>query len=355
MMNLEQELLIRRFPDFQKLAAFGFVKNDNAWQYETLIGEGAFRVLITVSENGVTDGKVLDVFTDEEYVQVRTAGRRGTYAAKIRQDYLQILETIARECFFEIPYLLPQSWRIACAVRQNFGQQETFPFARKPECRAFGQERDSWYALIQPADASALLMREGKTEVLEVRCSAENREELLQRKGFVRPLQMKKGNWIGIILEEMIDDAEIMSLIGQSRRIAEGRNHIAEGRKEWVYPANPRYFDLDHGFSVSDQLYWKQSSKVRVGDLVYLYYGMPFGEIRYLCEVTEADIVNQGRDDGPIRMETLMRIRRLKFFGSHLLNRSLLKKYGFTNFRGPRYMTRELKDKIEELYGKIEV
>ena len=70
--------------------------------------------------------------------------------------------------------------------------------------------------------------------------------------------------------------------------------------------------------------------------------------------VTEADIPNTGPDDGLIRMETLMRIRRLKFFDGHLLNRNLLKKYGFTNFRGPRYMSQELKEKIIELYGPID-
>lgn len=355
MMNLEQELLANRFPDFRKLAESGFVRQENGWCFETGIGDGAFRVLITVSDKGITEGKVIDVFTGEEYVQVRTAGRRGTYAAKIRQEYLQILETIAGSCYFKTPYLLPQSYRIASLINQNYGQSETTPFVRSPECRAFGQEKDRWYAMILPAAADALLMRDGKTEVLEVRCEPEKREELLERKGYIRPLRMKKGNWIGIILEELADDDEIMSLIARSRRIAEGRNHIDGERKEWVYPANPRYFDLDHGFSVSDQLYWKQSSKVRVGDLVYLYYGMPFGELRYLCEVTETDIVSRGPDDGPIRMETLMRIRRLKFFAGHLLNRSLLKKYGFTNFRGPRYMSRELKEKIEELYGKIEV
>ncbi len=355
MMNLEQELLMYRFPDFGKLEKAGFEKQNGIRRFETLIGEGAFRAVITVSDQGVTEGSVADVDTGEEYVQVRRAGRRGTYAAKIRQEYLQLLEELAASCYFEIPFMLPQAYRIACEIGSSFGQKGTRPFAKKPHCCAFGQEKNRWYAMILAADANALLMREGKTEVLEVRCPPEKQEELLARKGFIRPLQMKKDHWIGIILEEMVSDEEIMALIGQSRRIAEGRNRPEGSRKEWVYPANPRYFDLDHGFSVSDQLYWKQSSRVSVGDLVYLYYGMPFGEIRYLCEVTETDIVSKGADDGPIRMETLMRIRRLKFFSGHLLNRSLLKKYGFTNFRGPRYMSRELKEKIEELYGKIEV
>jgi predicted DNA-binding protein (MmcQ/YjbR family) len=353
MKNLEQELMAGRFPDFAKLADFGFEKRNDQYEYLCEIGGGSFQAAVTVSEKGVVSGKVVDIFTDEEYVQVRTAGHRGGYAAKIRQEYLQLLEEIAAECFFEIPFLLPQSYRIACLIERNYGQKGTYPFEKKPACCAFGTANEKYYALIHPASENGADSGEGMTEVLEFRCGNEESEELIQKDGFVRASQIKKGG-IGIRMEENLSDEEIMSYVEKSRRLAEGRTRVSSIRREWVYPANPKYFDLDHGFSVSDQLYWKQSSKVRVGDLVYLYYGMPFGELRWLCEVTEADIPNTGPDDGLIRMETLMRIRRLKFFDGHLLNRNLLKKYGFTNFRGPRYMSQELKEKIIELYGPID-
>lgn len=348
-MRLEQELLMQRFPDFTKLLSFGFVRQEDDFVYTASIGEGAFHVRIAISEKGVMDAHVTDAQTDEEYVQIRLAGRRGSYTAGIRQEYLDILEEIARSCYFPIPYLLPQSYRTAEMILQNYGQQPGTGRLRRRECHFFGQDSSRRYALIGPVDLS-VYGQEGQGEILEVRCEQDEREAYLQKSGFVRPHYMKQDHWIGILMDESVDDQLISSLLEKSRRIAEGKNAISGLIREWVYPANPKYFDLDHGFSVSDQLYWKQSSKVHVGDLIYIYYGMPFGEIRYLCEVSECDIVNKAPDDGGIRSEILMRIRRLKFFDGHLLNRALLKKYGFTNFRGPRYMSKELKAKICELY-----
>lgn len=353
-MTLEQELLMNRFPDFARLKAYGFTEREEGYVYETSVGDGDFDVQICFTKKGNIIAHVTDVFTGEEYVQIRTAGRRGTYAAKIRQEYLQILEEIAGSCCFVTDYLLPQSYRTAEMIRSQYGQQAEAPFSRFPQCFTFGQDRDRWYALIMSADASQYMNREGRTEILEVRCEGSEREELLQKSGYVRPQRMKKGSWIGILMEEILDDGEIAQRLEKSRRIAEGQNQIREGRREWIYPANPKYFDLDHGFSVSDQLYWKQSSKVDIGDYVYIYYGMPFGSIRYLCEVTEKDIPNRGNDDGMIRMETLMRLRRLKFYDGNLVNRSVLRQFGFTNFRGPRYMSKELKEEIERLYGSTD-
>lgn len=352
-MKLEQELLLQRYPDFAKLLSFGFVKEEDSFVYRTSIGEGAFDVRIMINDKGVMDAHVTDAETEEEYVQIRLPGRRSSYAAKIRQEYLDILEDIARACYYPIPYLMPQSYRTAEMIRRNYGQEPENGRLRRRDCHFFGQDSSRRYALIGQIDLSAY-GQEGQGEILEVRCDQEEKETYLAQNGFVRPYFMKQDHWIGILMDETMDDQQIVSLLEKSRRIAEGKNALDGHVREWVYPANPKYFDLDHGFSVSDQLYWKQSSKVKVGDLVYIYYGMPFGEIRYLCEVSECDIVNDAPDDGGIRMETLMRIRRLKFFDGHLLNRALLKKYGFTNFRGPRYMSRELKEKICELYDMKE-
>jgi hypothetical protein len=61
---------------------------------------------------------------------------------------------------------------------------------------------------------------------------------------------MKQDHWIGILMDESVDDQLISSLLEKSRRIAEGKNAISGLIRQWVYPANPKYFDLDHGFSV---------------------------------------------------------------------------------------------------------
>ena len=89
---------------------------------------------------------------------------------------------------------------------------------------------------------------------------------------------------------------------------------------------------------------------MKKGDLIYIYYGAPFSEIRYLCEAVETDRPYEGDNDGPIRFETLMRLRKLHFFDGNLLNRKKLAEYGVTNIRGPRYMPSALKEEIIRLY-----
>ena len=57
------------------------------------------------------------------------------------------------------------------------------------------------------------------------------------------------------------------------------------------------------------------------------------------------------RDDGPVHFEKLMRLKKIRFFDGHLLNRKMIARYGVTNIRGPRYMPKELKEEIIRLYN----
>ena len=43
-----------------------------------------------------------------------------------------------------------------------------------------------------------------------------------------------------------------------------------QGTRNWLVPANPKYFDLEQAFQESETLLWKQSSRVQVGDTFFL-------------------------------------------------------------------------------------
>jgi hypothetical protein len=88
---------------------------------------------------------------------------------------------------------------------------------------------------------------------------------------------------------------------------------------------------------------------------VYIYYGAPYSELRYLCAAVQTDIPYQGVNDRPVNMETLMRLKKLCFFDGNRLNRKKLAEYGVTNIRGPRYMPEDLKKEISRLYDLEEM
>ena len=53
----------------------------------------------------------------------------------------------------------------------------------------------------------------------------------------------------------------------------------------WIIPCNVKYFDVINHFKASQTVVWKNISSAKVGDIVYIYLGSPFCEIRYKCIV----------------------------------------------------------------------
>ena len=60
---------------------------------------------------------------------------------------------------------------------------------------------------------------------------------------------------------------------------------------KWIIPCNIKKYNVDGAFSKLDELEWSQGrNKVEVGDLVFIYVGMPVQCIKYKCEIIEKDI-----------------------------------------------------------------
>lgn len=60
--------------------------------------------------------------------------------------------------------------------------------------------------------------------------------------------------------------------------------------KHWLYPANPKYYEVISAFTEEPKTGWPMSSKVEVGDIVYIYSGAPFKQVVFKCKVVEIDV-----------------------------------------------------------------
>ena len=45
--------------------------------------------------------------------------------------------------------------------------------------------------------------------------------------------------------------------------------------KEWIIPANPKYYDIEHAFDGTKEINWKQGRGIRPGDMVFMYAAAP--------------------------------------------------------------------------------
>lgn len=68
--------------------------------------------------------------------------------------------------------------------------------------------------------------------------------------------------------------------------------------KYWLFPCNPKQYDLQGAFDSFDKVEWHQHVKnIKIGDLVFIYVGKPFSALKLVCEVIDVNIPKKNRTD----------------------------------------------------------
>ena len=116
-MIVEEELFAYLYENEEKLIRYGFHKEGDTYILNQKLDE-EFRAEIYVSHHHVS-GKVIDLFTEEEFIQVHLPGQKGSYVAKISDEYLALLEDVAGNCFDPVPFVSPQANRITQMIREE--------------------------------------------------------------------------------------------------------------------------------------------------------------------------------------------------------------------------------------------
>lgn len=347
-MSLETDLFKRMACDMAKLEPFGFVKQKDGYVYQTQLVKDDMQVRIHVDQYGKVSGKVIDLFSGEEYIAVHLPNQKGSYVAEIRSAYLTVLAQIAEACFHSVPFLLPQSNRIAEKISEKYHIRCEFPFAKYPHYGAwYHPQNRKWFCIIMNLDRSVITNETGECEILDLKVMPEDIPALIDQDGIYEGYHMSKKSWISVMLDDTLKDADILKLVDKSYALTSAGT-CRQGIKEWIIPANPDYFDLDHAFQQTDEIHWKQTAKMQIGDLVYMYYGAPYSQIRYLCRVTEVEI--PADIYGKVRIRKMMKIRKLYQFKGDKIDRRMLHKFGVVSVRGPRFIPEELKEEIAKIY-----
>lgn len=116
--------------------------------------------------------------------------------------------------------------------------------------------------------------------------------------------------------------------------------------KDWIIPANPKYYDVVGAFEASDVVTWKQGSDIHVGDTIYMYVAAPYSSIMYKCRAIEVDIPYNFSDEN-LTVKQAMKVELLKKYEPGAWSFEKIKQFGVYAVRGPRSMPAELKRAME--------
>lgn len=132
--------------------------------------------------------------------------------------------------------------------------------------------------------------------------------------------------------------------------------------QEWIIPCNPLKYNIIEAFSELNKVNWKQSTKINKGDIVYIYVGNPFKEIKYKCIVTKANLDSEDKiDDSKFILDgsnyenygRYMELKLLEEYKDDIYSLIKLKKHGLKSVQGPSRVKQELSNYIKLIEVKL--
>ena len=395
-MTIEASVFQKVKIDREKMVAFGFKPSASGCVYEADFCDSEFHAILTVDDSNRLFGRVIEKETGEEYLPLRIHDVTGEFVHHVRDEYIALLQSIAIEIGTPVPFQSDQANRIALKITEKYGDAPDFPWkdtADDTRDYAVFRHRDNekWYALLmytmeknlkteaekaaakksaeeeKKQRAKERKMRDelkkagrklppmkptGKPEpkesrkinILNLKIRQEDKNVLLQECGIYPSYHMSQKTWISLRLDDTLSDDRIMELIDHSFSLTGkgGNKHQRpDGRKVWIVPANPKYYDIVSVFSSTDDTIWKQGKGIENGDIVYMYVAVPYSAILYKCTVTQA---YSATEDG----RSLMDIHIDERYNKDLCSLEKMKKFHVTTVRGPRFMPEELERFIQE-------
>lgn len=232
-------------------------------------------------------------------------------------------------------------------IRKKYKATPEYPCRRYPGNAVFRHtDNKSWFALVMNVSGDKVgLSDPGYVDAINLKISDMFfRDLILQENGIMPAYHMNKMHWISVLLDGTVPDDRVFDLIDMSYLATASAKKKERIRppKEWIIPANPKYFDIVHAFDHTDTINWKQGAGIKKGDTVFMYVAAPVSAILYKCRVLETDIPYEHKNKY-ITIRALMKIRLQKHYAQDRYTFEILKaEYGIYAVRGPRSIPNSL-------------
>lgn len=236
-------------------------------------------------------------------------------------------------------------------IKKKYKVSPEYPWGKYENNAVFRHsDNKKWFALVMEVGRDKMgLSGDGRVDVINLKIDDRMlKETLLKEKGILPAYHMNKEHWISVVLDGTVKADKVFDLIGASFLATASKKKKEKIRhpKEWIVPANPKFYDIEHAFDSTDIIDWKQSSSVKAGDTVFMYVAAPVSAILYKCRVVEADIPYEytGKD---LTITTVMKIRLLIRYERERFTFDRLKAdYGIYAVRGPRSVPNSLSHEL---------
>ena len=252
---------------------------------------------------------------------------------------------------------VPQKSRLFRAAMNAYGIEGDHPFSGDSVTTVLRHSvTRKWFALVMHIPRDRLEPGgTGSVDVVNLKNSPLMMGSLTREPGIYPAYHMSRSSWISVVLDGTVPDDTLFALLDMSYQLTSSVKKSRSGAhfriSRWIVPANPRWFDLEEILRPDEAgtFLFKQSSRIEVGDTVFLYVAAPVSAIRYKCEAVEVNIPDDYKDEH-VTVNRLMRLRMIQEYSDPPIGLALMRAHGVTTVRGPRGMPLSLQEEIDALY-----
>lgn len=238
-------------------------------------------------------------------------------------------------------------------AKESYDTSPQYPWTKYPSYAVLRHaDNQKWYAVIMNISKDKLgIKEEGSTDILNIKCDPLMSGSLLMEEGILPAYHMNKQNWLSVMLDGTVDIQKVYSLLQMSYELTKSAKSKRRERtepKEWLIPANPKYYDVEQAFNESDNIIWKQGGNMIVGDTIFLYMAAPVSAVMYQCKVVEVNIPYR-YDSDELHIHKAMKITLCHRFEEDQLTFQKLNEFGVFAVRGPRSVPNSLSCEIKNI------
>lgn len=221
-MDIIEFIFARKTADFDKLTAYGFIKDADKYSYSAVLSESGFKMTVSITGQGKVSTVLVDPEFNEPYTLHLTSGAVGSFVGSVREEYENILTDIAEKCFEPDVFKSEQAKEIIAYVKNKYNDELEYLWEKFPDNAVVRREDNKkWYAVLLTVSKRKLGLESDETvEIIDLRMKPESLAELTDNVRYFPGYHMNKKHWLTIILDGSVQLREICARIDESYQLA---------------------------------------------------------------------------------------------------------------------------------------
>lgn len=220
MRDLSKDLINKNI-SYEKLLLYGFINLNNDYEFQRLICDNKFKVIVQISAHRQIS-KVVDLSTDEEYTLVDVSTSSGSFVGKVRDEYESIINDILKQCTSMNVFKSEQSIKVIKYVKEKYSDDLEYLWEKFSNNAVWRNKvNNKWYgALLIVSENKLGLASDKVVEIIDLRYQKDMISDIIDDKKIFKGYHMNKNSWITIRLDGSVALKEIYRLIDNSYNLS---------------------------------------------------------------------------------------------------------------------------------------